>query len=406
MRVLNKEQAYISFLEAIVHQQDAEHLLNKTFEILSKTFNAERIQIWESLDHINEFSILHELCEDTNLPMIKLRVHNIPDKTKKVFDNIYMWEYLNIQDDFLTKYNIFSLLGLNFQIKEDKKGLLILTSSKKNTTYNSDEITFLIKLKTLLEAAILKNEKYNRAIDQLYKLQNQNNKLREQNRVRTNFINNISHEIRTPLASITGFSKILISKKQSPEESKETADQIQQAANRLYNLISDFLQINKIDSENWLVHCEPCDVGELIKNTVDEFSSLYKEHKISYKIIDNYPIIHTDSKLFRQVLDNLVSNAIKYSPGGGAVTISLTMSQDKKELMISVSDIGVGIEREEIPQIFNRFYRSHNPDIKNISGSGLGLSICKEIVTSLNGRVNVESIIKKGSQFTVILPIN
>ncbi len=406
MQLINKEQEYISFLETALNEQDTDTLLKKSFEFLHQLFDVQRVQIWEKHESIKEYSIFFEFSTDSDLPMIKLRTNDLPEKSKRPFDKTSLWEYQNIKDETLIKFNINSLTGVDIKLRENTTGILVLASSKKNKFLNPEEINFFIKIKSILEHCIAKNEKYNSALEQLTKLQAQNEKLRELDRIRTNFINNISHEIRTPLASITGFSKILISKRQSEQESIETTEQIQQSANRLYNLISDFLQINKIDSENWLVHCEPCDVGELIRNTAEEFSSLHKTHKISYKISDNYPIIHTDPKLFRQVLDNLLSNAIKYSPNGGTVIILLNISPDKKELIITISDEGVGIERDEIPQIFNRFYRSNNPAIKNIMGTGLGLSICKEIITSLNGKINVESIIKKGSKFTVILPIS
>ena len=103
-------------------------------------------------------------------------------------------------------------------------------------------------------------------------------------------------------------------------------------------------------------------------------------------------------------MDNLISNAIKYSPNGGTISVSLELP--KKEIKVSVSDKGIGISKEEQSKIFDRFYRSSNPNIKGIQGSGLGLAICKEILTTLNGKIELKSELNKGSTFCFTLPVN
>ena len=405
MSTLNKNELYINFLEAINKSLDIESIFQETFQIIYKMFNPYRVQLWEKISNLDEMSIFYDHFEGNESSMLKLRVPVLPDVTKKIVEKTNVWEYFNISNEILTKYNIKSLTGIDFKLPGGNKGTLILTSRDENKKYNDEEIKFLIKLKKELEHGIFKVEKYQENQDELRRLQNQNNRLREQDRLRTNFINNISHELKTPLASILGFSKMLTTKNFPSETAKEIVDQIQQSAQRLSALITDFLQINKIDTEGWLVHYEPCDIGELIKKSVEEFSSLNKNHKFSYFLSGNYPIIKTDPKLVRQVLDNLISNAIKYSPDGGTIIVSLHLSQDKKELQVLVTDPGVGISNEEIPKIFNRFYRSNNPRVQNITGSGLGLAICKEIITALNGNIEVESELNKGSKFSFTLPI-
>lgn len=277
---------------------------------------------------------------------------------------------------------------------------------ERNKKYTEEEINLLIKLKKELENGLFKIEKYQKNQDEVKRLQVQNQKLREQDRLRTNFINNITHEFRTPLSSILGFSNMLIKKNLPGETTNEIISQIHSASQRLSNLVTDFLQINKIDTEGWLARYEPCDIGELIKKSVKEFTSLNKDHKIIYNISDNYPIIKTDPKLIRQVLDNLILNAIKYSCKSSTITVSLQASLDNKELKISVKDQGMGIDKEDISKIFNRFYRSNKEEVQKIKGSGLGLAICKELITLLNGNLEVESEVNKGSKFSFTLPIN
>lgn len=399
------EKTYIEFLELVNKALDIESLYQDTFQIIKNTFQADRVQIWEKIFNLDEISIYYEYFENNENSMLKFRMPSLPDSIKKSIEKTNMWEYQDISNELLNNHGINSLTGIEFRMPDQIKGILVLCFKDKNKKLTTSEISFLIKLKNRLEDGIYKVEKLSTSHEELKRLQNQNNRLRDQDRLRTNFINNISHELKTPLVSILGFSKMLINKQTSNISLKEIAEQIHLAASRLSSLITDFLQINKIDTEGWLAHCEPCDVGELIKTTVEEFVPLNKNHKISYKFSDNYPIIKTDPKLFRQVLDNILSNAIKYSPDGGTITISLNTTSDK-EIKISISDQGLGINKEEIPKIFSRFYRSNNPNLQNISGSGLGLAICKEIIATLNGKIEVESELNKGSKFTFTLPAN
>lgn len=407
METLNQEQTYISFLEAINNASDPETLLIKSLQIIYKSFKSSginRVQLWKPIANLTEMSVYFEYCEANTKPMIKYRVHLLPSGTKNIFEQRNCWEYLNIKDELLNNFNIYSLIGIEFKFSEQDSGILVLTLKEKNIKFNNEEKIFLSKLTQKLEAAIIKIKKFYNNNDEVKRLKNQNLTLREQDQLRTNLINNISHEFRTPLSSILGFSNLLLSKRHSEETIKEIVEQIQHSASRLSSLLSDFLQISKNTIDLWVPKIEPCDLGEIIKTIVEEFAILNKGHKLCYNISDNYPVINTDQKLVHLVLDNLILNAIKYSPNGGTITVSLELL--KKEIAISVSDKGIGISKEEQSKIFDRFYRSSNPHIKGIAGSGLGLAICKEIITALNGEISVISELNKGSTFRFTLPVN
>ncbi len=406
METLNKEKAYISFLEAINNTSDPETLLSNTFEIIYKTLksnNINRVQLWKPIANLNEMSVYFEYCTK-EIPMIKYRLSSLPENIRKTFEQKNVWEYSNIKNEFLNSFNIHSLISIKLKFPEEDSATLVLTSKDKNTKFTDEEKIFLHKLACQLEKSIPKIKLFYKNNDQIKRLKSQNSTLREQEQLRANLINNISHEFRTPLSSILGFSNLLLTKKHSEETTKEIAEQIQQAANRLSSLLGDFLQISKPTIDLWAPKIEPCDLGEIIKTSVEEFAILNRGHKLCYNISDNYPIINTDQKLFRLVLDNLISNAIKYSPNGGTISVSLELP--KKEIKVSISDKGIGINKGEQSKIFSRFYRSSNPKIKNISGSGLGLAICKEIITALNGKIEVKSESNKGSTFSFSLPIN
>lgn len=401
-----KDQAYISFLEVINKSQNVEGLINDALKIIYKTFNASRVLIGEILLNANEILIEHEYFEGNQVSMLKFKIPLLPDGTKNTPGKSKIWEYQNITSEPINKYQMFSLTGISFQLQDQKNGILFLAYKEKNKKLSKEEITFLITLVKQLEIGIQKTEKYTKSIEESERLIKQNIKLREQDHLRIDFINNITHELKTPLASILGFSKILINKNPTSTAAKEIADQIQQSASRLSTLVSDFLQINKLNSEGRIINLESTDIGELIKSSVEEFISLYNKNKISYQISDNYPILKTDKKLVRQVLDNLIINAIKYSPNASYITVTLDTLNNKKDLKISVIDEGIGIDKGETSKIFNRFYRSSNQKVRDVSGSGLGLSICKEIISLLKGTIQVESELGKGSKFSFTLPIN
>ncbi|MBI2996134.1 MAG: hypothetical protein HYY52_05445 [Candidatus Melainabacteria bacterium] len=405
MEISNFEKTYINFLEVINKAQDVETLCIETFKIIQKIFNTSRVQIWEEVLDTNEMSVLFECFTSNDISMLKLRMPYLPEESLRKINQSDVWEYTNISDKYLIRYKINSLLGLELKINTTAKNFLILTFTEKTKKLSKNEILFLIELKNLLEQSIIKNKNYEKALEELKRLQSQSINLREQDHRRTNLINNISHEFRTPLLSILGYSKMLLTKNPSQITTKEIIEQISQAANRLSSLITDFLQINKSDYEGWSVSLEPTDIGELIKTSVKEFSNLNKKHEITYHISSNCLILKTDTKLVRVVLDNLISNAIKYSPDGGKVKVSLIFPPEKQNLEISVTDEGIGIQKEEINKIFDRFYRASDPKIQNISGSGLGLAICKEILSILNGSIKAESVVNKGSAFTFTLPI-
>ncbi len=405
METPNKEQIYISFLEAVNNASDPETLFNNTFQVIQQAFRAthiNRVQLWKPI--ANEMSVYFDYCEPKESSMIKYRISVLPEKIKKILEKRKIWKYLDIKGESLNNFNIFSLIGIELRISEKDNWILVVTSKQKDLNLEKEDEIFLSKLAAIFEFAVSKIERFHKNNDQIKRLKNQNLTLIEQDQLKTNLINNISHELRTPLSSILGFSNLLLNKKHPEETIKEIAEQIQQAANRLSSLLSDFLQISNPAINLWTPKIEPCDLGEIIKTSIEEFAILNRGHKLCYNISDNYPIINTDQKLVRLVLDNLISNAVKYSPNGGTISVSLELP--KKEIMVSILDKGIGISKEEQPKIFNRFYRSSNPRIKSITGSGLGLAICKEIITTLNGKIEVKSELSKGSTFSFTLPVN
>ncbi|MDF2934895.1 MAG: phoR [Paenibacillaceae bacterium] len=213
----------------------------------------------------------------------------------------------------------------------------------------------------------------------------------------------VSHEFRTPLTPILGYSEILRSKELSPEKLKSYSATIHHEAVRLSRLVDDFLDLQRMESGRQPYYLVPMDVRELVTRTVEEWRHDSNHHPIHLKLPDEPVTTLADADRMRQVLDNLISNAVKYSPDGSAVQISAGL--EGGAIRIDIADNGLGIPDKDKEKIFRKFYRVENNDRKKIPGSGLGLPIAKEIVEGHSGQITFVSRHYGGSIFTVWLPV-
>jgi len=402
---MSKEQEYINFLESIIDTEDLTVFYNTSLDFFRKSYNMDNIQIWTTSTISGNFIVEHEYPETNTNSILKLNITLPSDAQVNLQENRKITLAQNITDEKLNKFNIKSLTLLELNISDERKYLLALISSNPKHKLNQEELTLLLKYIQRFESQAKKIIEHEKSTNEAKRLKQQNSELIKKENQRINFINNVVHELKNPLASILGFSRFLINKTSSKDSSKELVEQIVQAANRLSSQITDFLQISKLDSGSWSTNIQPCNIGELIKKSTEEFTSLDNNHKITCDIPNNPPVIQTDPKLVRQVLDNLISNAIKYSPTGSNITVSLHLDSNN-EISVSIQDEGIGINDTELEKVFNRFYRSSSSNSKNTPGSGLGLSICKEIISTLKGKIYAKSKLNQGSTFIFSLPIN
>jgi signal transduction histidine kinase len=227
---------------------------------------------------------------------------------------------------------------------------------------------------------------------------------REIDRMKSDFINSVSHELRTPLTSIKAYAETMLYDKNMPEETKiEFLKIIDEESDRLTNLINGILEIGRIEAGTIEITRKAVNMTPVISRAVADLEYLAGKKKITLKaeIAENLPELLGDENKIHSMVTNLVNNAIKFTPENGQITVNAQVCRN--ELVIKVSDTGMGIPKEDLPKIFGRFYRVHRPG-KQIQGTGLGLAIVKEIVIRHDGRIDVESEIEKGSTFTVYLP--
>jgi len=396
----NKEELLLGCYQLFNNAFDVDYLFENFLKLINLNFkNLCRVQIIKEVEDISQFSVLYEIT-NSERSMLSMRIGGICKKLKE--SNNQTVKLFNIKDDFLNSYDIYSLIAFDLSNSNLYENFLLLCSEDE-ISLSQDEINFLLLVIDEFKKCCLRLELLEKSIGDSKRLRLQNELLREQERLKTDFINNISHELRTPLSGILGFSKILSSKKETVESKEDIAKHIQDSASRLSNLVCDLVQATGLHN-GWVVNWELIDINEIAKDSVEEFSLLKKDFKIKCETSSGFPKVKSDSKLIRQVFDNLISNAIKYSVNKKEVVVQLGINKDKSEITFSVADSGVGVRKEELPRLFDRFYRSSNSEIKSIPGAGLGLTISKEIVETLGGKISVESELGKGSTFIVTLP--
>jgi two-component system phosphate regulon sensor histidine kinase PhoR len=244
-------------------------------------------------------------------------------------------------------------------------------------------------------------------------------KEREIERMKKDFISSVSHELQTPLTSIMAYTDAILSMPDLPEESRrEYLLIVEEESKRLANLIESILEISRIESGRIQIVRQDVNVAAVIMRVLSALKPLADKRLIRLELdLPAVPLIlKGDETKIESVISNLVNNAIKFTPENGAVNISVRLSAigpprggpqaepgTPSGVFISVADTGLGIPKESLPRIFDRFYRVYRPGVK-VPGTGLGLAIVKEYVEMHGGRIEVESKEGRGSNFTVILP--
>jgi signal transduction histidine kinase len=230
--------------------------------------------------------------------------------------------------------------------------------------------------------------------------------LKALDRMKSRFVSNVSHELRTPIATIKLFAHLM---QKQPEKWQEYLEPLAQEADHQAGLVEDILEISRVDAGRLEIKPEQMDVDELIEIVVVNSATRAQEKglQLEHRAAEAGLVCSADPQRLMQVLDNLIDNALRYTPEGGVVTISATRTEAQGRLWaaVTVADTGMGIPDDELPHVFERFFRGEKPRMMQISGTGLGLAIVKEIAALHGGRVTVESEVDKGSAFTLWLPL-
>ena len=292
-------------------------------------------------------------------------------------------ELLKIEDDY-------QLRDLITQIPE-----LTIDSQDQNGEYLSLRVRF----------ALIRRE--SGFISGLVAVLHDTTEQEKEERERRLFVSNVSHELRTPLTSVKSYLEALdegaLSEPIAPDFIKVSLDE----TNRMMRMVTDLLHLSRIDNTTSHLDVELINFTAFITFILNRFDKMRgTDEEKKYELVRDYPItsvwIEIDTDKMTQVIDNILNNAIKYSPDGGKITVTMKTTDD--QMILSISDQGLGIPKQDLPRIFDRFYRVDRARSRAQGGTGLGLSIAKEIIKQHKGFIWAKSEYGKGSTFTIVLP--
>ncbi len=227
--------------------------------------------------------------------------------------------------------------------------------------------------------------------------------------MRREFVANVSHELRTPLTSIKSYTETLLDDLDDAMEDRETSERflnvINNEADRMTRLVQDLLQLSRLDNQQMNWNMNEVSLKSIVKEIVErmQLEAGHKNQKLESFVIGEIPNIKGDKFRLEQVVVNLISNALKYTPENGQITVYV--GRIYNDIYIKVTDTGIGIPAESLPRVFERFYRVDKARSRDMGGTGLGLSIAKEIIQAHGGTISISSEEKKGTEVTVRLPV-
>jgi two-component system phosphate regulon sensor histidine kinase PhoR len=230
--------------------------------------------------------------------------------------------------------------------------------------------------------------------------------MKQADEIRRDFVANVSHELRTPLSILRGYVETLLDDPELPtEELHRILEVMKRHSDRLTALTDDLLSLARLESAQTSLQLEDVRISELFASIVRDWGRKFADKKlrVEVNVSPSLPVISADSARLQEILYNLLDNAIKYSRPEGKIRLEADRAGD--DVVISVTDTGIGIPPEDLPRIFERFYRADKARSRELGGTGLGLSIVKHIAQMHGGSVNAQSILGQGTTIRVTLPI-
>ena len=366
-------------------------------------------EITNITNNLNDLSEVIRLTQE-NLEQESKRLHSILSymtdgvlatnrRGQIIMINDMAKRQLGVERDDALNQNILELL----KIEEEYELRELITQSPELMIYSQNLNGEYISLR--VRFALIRRE--SGFISGLVAVLHDTTEQEKEERERRLFVSNVSHELRTPLTSVKSYLEALdegaLTEPVAPDFIKVSLDE----TNRMMRMVTDLLHLSRIDNETSHLDVELINFTAFITFILNRFDKMKnQDEEKKYELVRDYPItsvwIEIDTDKMTQVIDNILNNAIKYSPDGGKITVSMKTTDD--QMILSISDQGLGIPKEDLPKIFDRFYRVDKARSRAQGGTGLGLAIAKEIIKQHKGFIWAKSEYGKGSTFTIVLP--
>ena len=366
-------------------------------------------EITNITNNLNDLSEVIRLTQE-NLEQESKRLHSILSymtdgvlatnrRGQIIMINDMAKRQLGVERDDALNQNILELL----KIEEEYELRDLITQSPELMIYSQNVNGEYISLR--VRFALIRRE--SGFISGLVAVLHDTTEQEKEERERRLFVSNVSHELRTPLTSVKSYLEALdegaLTEPVAPDFIKVSLDE----TNRMMRMVTDLLHLSRIDNETSHLDVELINFTAFITFILNRFDKMRsQDDEKKYELVRDYPInsvsIEIDTDKMTQVIDNILNNAIKYSPDGGKITVSMKTTDD--QMILSISDQGLGIPKQDLPKIFDRFYRVDKARSRAQGGTGLGLAIAKEIIKQHKGFIWAKSEYGKGSTFTIVLP--
>jgi signal transduction histidine kinase/CheY-like chemotaxis protein len=388
-----------------------DELLNRIVNLIKTRFNFYHTSIY-LLDDTNTFAEIAEATGRAGMEL-KSRQHRVAVGSKSVIGVCTATGKPEIVNEISESPIFFpnpllpetkSEMGIPLKISDRVIGVLDIHSDKPGA-FTQSELTVFQILSDQISIAIENAQAYEisqRAYDEM----------RELDRVKNQFLANMSHELRTPLNSVIGFSRVILKGIDGPinDVQRQDISSIYSSGMHLLNLINEILDMSKIEAGKMELQLELLNISDVINSSITNAAGLVKDKpiKVVQQIEPNLPAVKMDEIRISQIITNLISNAVKFTETG-SITVSAKRSQspeNKPEIMVTVSDTGIGIAPEDQAKLFQRFSQVDDSPTRKTGGTGLGLSICRSLIELHGGRIDLlSSEVGKGSTFYFTLPI-
>lgn len=431
------------FLEGITEHifykevYNAQDLLGSLSRIMASTVFLDLLveKVAKELIHEMKMSyVFVALMKKSSIEWVKKEgnMHELGDIPKEMMSKLIVWaaeksnESMVIAAELeesevkkiMQQYNISIIVP--FSVKSELIGGLLLGDKASGDIYSSKDIDVLKILVPEVSVAInnalsyeeIKN--FNITLEKEVKsatsdLQVANERLKELDKVKDEFVSLASHELRTPMTAIKSYVWLLLEGKQGPltEKQHEYLDRVYISTERLIQLVNDMLNVSRIESGRLTLNVQPINILQLTRDVIDEVLPTAQKQEINLSITPSevsVPNVNCDPQKIKEVLINLIGNSMKFTPAKGSITVSYSVSEGF--VTVKVEDTGSGIKKEDIQKLFHKFQMVGDTQRQNIHGTGLGLYICKSIVEAQGGKIWAESEGEgKGAKFYFTLPI-
>lgn len=403
-RQLQDMSALVDMAKQITSNLNLHAVLQTTVQILKKLLSARASTITMLSDDGTELVVQASAGISDEFISARMKLgEGISGEVVRRGTSIYIRDTYNEPDFLFFDEVVRSLLVVPLIIRDEAWGTMTVDSDRPNAFNRSD-----IQLMTIAAAQVSIAISNARLFEELEKraeeLAEAYEELKESDRLKDELVQNVSHELRTPLTFVKGYVDLLLDGEMGliSSEQQEALQIVATKTDDITRLIADIMTLQRIDSSN--LDLETTAVKDLVQRSVAGHSIVAEKKGliIEVNLPDTEPIAYIDKGRINQVLDNLISNALKFSPDGGTVTVTLIDEVDK--IHILVTDQGIGIPPDKLQRIFDRFYQVDGSSRRRFGGTGLGLAIVKRIVEAHQGAIWVESEIDQGSTFHLVVP--